>query len=245
MNRILSLILILFVSCEKSVTQQTNIPRNEQPAVIAVVNEVSKNEDNKSSFLSRVQRGDIVKIACQGTSLTYGHDTQSPDRLPASPGIPVQNTRSVFQYPSTLKDSLTFAAIVVNRGYSADKAKDGLIRWKDSIQADVVILEYGTNEALRSYSIETFKTELSEMIERHINQGSYVIVCMPPFMNNSRPSTIPFREAVKELSAKYHAGLFDVQNAINSIPYLLSDGIHLTAEANRKWGKAMVAFLKG
>jgi lysophospholipase L1-like esterase len=168
---------ILLVSCNKN-----------QP-VSAKAYRGTQNSYNYLAYLTKIEANQSVKIACDGTSLTYGQNV--PGVLPPINGA--SQYRALYQYPSSLQIALRAVginALVINRGFPGDRTTESLIRWRDSTIADVCILEYGTNDAFNfaGYSsgqltIPAFTDSLSKIVKRRLDQGTWVIITSPPDIN--------------------------------------------------------------
>lgn len=192
-----------------------------------------------------------LKISCEGTSLTYG--LQEDGKV-----LPINNatqSRASYQYPSTLYQNLKLIyknLEVVNRGFPGDRTKEGLLRWNTSEPADIVIIEYGTNDAynFQSYPdgaipVAEFRSNLVALAKVRLNQGSKVVICLSPYLSD--PSSVsklnPYRDAAKQVASELNLLFFDVDSAINGLGYYWSDGVHLKPEAYKLWGQKLANVL--
>src|ERR1700694_1351826 len=62
----------------------------------------TQNSNNYLAYLTKIEANQSVKIACEGTSLTYGQN--EPGVLPPINGA--GQSRALYQYPSSLQIAL-------------------------------------------------------------------------------------------------------------------------------------------
>jgi len=164
-------------------------------------------------------------IAAFGDSLTAGFGVD-PD----------------LSYPAFLQKELDrrgFNYNVVNLGISGDTSSGGVSRVNSvlELKPEIVILELGANDGLRGLPLASTRSNLSEMIETLRKGGAKVLlagITLPP---NYGPDYIrSFEKIYSDLAKQY---------AVPFLPFLLegvatdrrlmqSDGLHPTAEGNRK-----------
>jgi lysophospholipase L1-like esterase len=233
---LLSLFFIT-VSCKKS-------------TVIATVISTPENEQNKASFVAKLKSNELVKIACEGTSLTYGQNVPGPDNPINGAG----QTRALYQYPETMALVLkknNYNTCIVNRGFPGDRTTEGLSRWQDSTKADAVILEYGTNDAYNfggyasgKLSVEQFTDNLDSLVKRRLDQGAYVIISSPPDVVPSDNTLLPYKAAILSVARLYDLPVFDIENDViqNNNDYF--DGVHLSDFAYEKWGALTASYFE-
>lgn len=235
-----TLLLLLFIatSCKKSTIV-------EATTVIPV-----ENDQNKIALIAKLSSNGLVKIACEGTSLTYGQNVPGP----VGPINGAGQTRALYQYPGTLAQVLkknNYNVNVVNRGFPGDRTTEGLFRWKDSTKADIVILEYGTNDDYNfggyssgKLSIEEFTGNLDTLVKRRLDQGAYVIISSPPDLSPADNTLLPYKTAIANVAKLYHVPVFDIENDViqNSDDYF--DGVHLSCFAYEKWGAVAASYIE-
>jgi len=171
------------------------------------------------------QRDSRPVIAAFGDSLTAGFGVD-PD----------------LSYPAFLQKELDrrgFNYNVVNLGISGDTSSGGVSRVNSvlELKPEIVILELGANDGLRGLPLASTRSNLSEMIETLRKGGAKVLlagITLPP---NYGPDYIrSFEKIYSDLAKQY---------AVPFLPFLLegvatdrrlmqSDGLHPTAEGNRK-----------
>ena len=225
---IIACIYLAFTACKKS-TELTEIAKNQNIA-------------NKKAVIAKLRAGSSIKIACEGTSLTYGEDIQGLDTV--APSLPAGPTRAKYQYPASMLKGLNNPNISLSlRGYPGDRTTEAIERWKDSTTADICIIEYGTNDAYNFVgyasgivTVKVFKTQLKTLIERRIHQGAWVIICLPPSLENKSKIINAYRSTVVLVALEYSLNVFDVNESIRSIPAPYSDNVHLNSEGYQKWG---------
>ena len=202
----------------------------------------TQNSNNYLAYLIKIEANQSVKIACEGTSLTYGQNV--PGVLPPINGA--NQYRALYQYPSSLQIALQAVginALVINRGFPGDRTTEGLIRWRDSTIADVCILEYGTNDAFNfagyssgSLTIPAFTDSLSKMVKRRLDQGAWVIITSPPDINPPDTALNSYKTVILKISKNFDLPVFDVEKSVITSSNDYFDGVHLTALAYQKWG---------
>jgi len=207
------------------------------------------NADNYALYLNKIRTHLPVKIACEGTSLTYGENVPGP--LPPINGA--TQTRAIYQYPETLQTTLLSKGInanVINRGYPGDRTTDGLVRWQDSTIADVCIIEYGTNDvynfadyASGNLTVNAFSDSLSKIVERRLNQKAWVIITSPPQLNPHDSSLDSYSQTIQIIAVKYGLPVFDVEKSVIEGKNDYFDRVHLTATAYKNWGITIARLL--
>jgi lysophospholipase L1-like esterase len=213
--------------------------------VNAIAAKGTQNSVNKLAFYTKVNAHLPIKIACEGTSLTYGQNVPGVE-LPINGA---SQTRAMYQYPSTLQLTLQATGLnvnVINRGFPGDRTTEGLSRWQDSTVADICILEYGTNDAFNfggyatgTIPIPTFTNNLTQLVTRRLNQGAWVIITSPPDVDPVDTTLNAYKVAIKAVALKYDLPVFDVEKSVITGSSNYFDGVHLTAAAYQKWGIAI------
>jgi lysophospholipase L1-like esterase len=239
-KNVLSLVFIICLgvfSCSK---------KKEAPPLPKIPNLI-----NQNTVIGHLKAGVHIKIACEGTSLTYGEDYAGTDTTFST--LPNGPTRAKNQYPSSMLNALNNAQFTLSiRGYPGDRTTDALARWKDSTQTDICIIEYGTNDAYNfggyasgSVSVATFGVQFRQLVKRRVDQGAWVIVCLPPYLESGDKTITAYRDTAKVVAAAFSTPVFDVEQSISTIPAAYSDGVHLNAVGYEKWGVDIAAFITG
>jgi lysophospholipase L1-like esterase len=233
----LFILTAIFSSCKKS-----------RPVVVTTI--LTLNEKNKAAYFTKVSAHGSVKIGCEGTSLTYGQNV--PGVNPPINGASQQ--RALYQYPSSLQIALIAYGInanVINRGFPGDRTTEGISRWKDSTVADVVIIEYGTNDCFNFggystgiLSIPAFTDSLTEIVKRRLDQGAWVIINSPPDLNPVDTTINKYRTAIGKVATTFNLTVFDVQKSVIQSSADYFDGVHLTATAYQRWGNNIATILE-
>ncbi|MDF2434316.1 MAG: acyl-CoA thioesterase [Mucilaginibacter sp.] len=233
----LFILITIFSSCKKS-----------HPVVATTT--LTLNERNKAAYFTKVSAHSLVRIGCEGTSLTYGQNV--PGVNPPINGATQQ--RALYQYPSSMQVALQTYGInanVINRGFPGDRTTEGIARWKDSTIADVVIVEYGTNDCFNfgGYStgvltIPAFTDSLSKIVKRRLNQGAWVIINSPPDLNPVDTAINKYKTAIVKVAATFNLQVFDVQKSVIQSSADYFDGVHLTATAYQRWGNNIAIILE-
>lgn len=223
-----TLILCCLVSCKKTGGPGT----------------VTQNVLNKQKVLQKSKSGALIKIACEGTSLTYGEDIKGTDTTGEQPGFTNAPARAKYQYPSSMALALNSPKFTLSlRGYPGDRTTEAITRWQDSTSADICIIEYGTNDAYNfagyasgAVPVSTYKSQLKLLAERRISQGAWVILCIPPYLQSGDAAIVPYRNAAKSLASELLLDVFDIETSISVLPSPYSDPVHFNSTGYRKWG---------
>ncbi|TWI94225.1 lysophospholipase L1-like esterase [Mucilaginibacter frigoritolerans] len=202
-------------------------------------------ENNKNIVIQKIKSSKNIKIACEGTSLTYGQDINGTDTVPSS--LPNGPTRAIDQYPAIMLKTLSASFITLSlRGYPGDRTTEGLVRWKDSTQTDICIIEYGSNDAYNfagyasgTVDTATYKSQLTQLVQRRINQGAWVILCLSPYLENGDQKISSYRSVADSVATKFNLDTFDVELSVKGlapgiIPY--SDNVHFNSLGYTNWG---------
>jgi acyl-CoA thioesterase-1 len=171
----------------------------------------------------QVPSADRVIVAF-GDSLTAGH------------GVPVAES-----YPALLAARLHaegYRYRVVNAGVSGDTTAGGLRRvdWALRLNPEIVILELGTNDALRGQDLASVAANLDRLVERFQSARARVLLAgmwLPP--NYGAQYGTEFRGVYKEIARRRGAALMPFfLEGVGGDPRLNQpDGIHPTAEGYR------------
>jgi hypothetical protein len=209
------------------------------------------------TLADKIRLGSAFTIACEGTSLTYGQNTTT-GTIPGINGSSI--IRNANPYPETLQSVLTLAgysATVTNRGYPGDRTSEGLTRWASAPATDVTVLEYATNDA-NNYagfngggsagylSVAVFKKNYRQLIQRRLNQGSFVILTIPTSIptdaENNRLNA--YFNAIYDLANEYACPVIDSQKQVSWVNNggIWSDVVHHTNIAANEWGAHIAYF---
>ncbi|OQP84603.1 hypothetical protein BTR14_18395 [Rhizobium rhizosphaerae] len=191
-------------------------------------------------------------ISAEGDSLTYGMDASPAGRQTQINGATFP--RSQHPYPETLAELLGGCARVVNRGFPGDRSVDGLVRWQAVSGDHLVIMMYGSNDALNYggaptgiVSLDMFHAVMRLMIERRQAQGAQVLLLVPPPIGDPQADAriAPYREVVRALGREKDLLVIDPRQALTpGAPVFTPDWVHLSAEANIAIAKAIAAHLR-
>jgi acyl-CoA thioesterase-1 len=135
--------------------------------------------------------------------------------------------------------------VVTNAGVSGDTASDGLARleWSVPSEADVVIVELGSNDALRGIDPEVTRKALSGILARLRQRGQSVLLAgalAPPNLGDAYAES--FDPIYPALAAEYDVPLYRFfLEGVAADPALnQADGMHPNAAGVAKIVEAMV-----
>ena len=175
-----------------------------------------------------------ASILCLGDSITAGYGLDEAAAWPAL--VQAQATSEGRDWT------------LVNGGVSGDTTAGGLRRLKWALRAkpDLVVVALGGNDGLRGVDPATTKANLAAIIDRARNAGAKVVLAGMRLPTN-------FGEERRAAFAAVYADLAR-EKQVPLLPFLLegvggirelnqADGIHPTADGQRKVAATMHAFL--
>ncbi|UVT31170.1 hypothetical protein SEA_OTTERSTEDTS21_4 [Gordonia phage OtterstedtS21] len=215
--------------------------------------------------MKKLRNGEAVKIVARGDSITYGHDTVSPDVIAAPTetlpdGTKHSFTRSPAPWPLVVQNRLNETypgglVTVENQGYSGDWVQRGYNKWPNNVGADITIISYGTNDASASGVPEGIRGNLQEyvwwlekMIIRDLTWGSAVVLLPPMRQRGHSPSVLldSYRNATRGLATAYGIPYIETEELLATAPWdCWSDGNHLNTKGNNIVGSRLAAAFVG
>ncbi|MEQ9146001.1 MAG: arylesterase [Parvibaculaceae bacterium] len=170
---------------------------------------------------SGAARAASLEIVALGDSLTAGY------QLPPGAGFPEQLGRALA--------AKGYDVSVMNAGVSGDTSAGGLARldWAVGPDTDALILELGSNDALRGIEPDVTRANLQTIIERMKQRGIKVLIAgmlAPPNMGDDYARD--FNAIFPELAAEHDTLLYPFfLDGVAANPALnLPDGMHPTEE---------------
>jgi acyl-CoA thioesterase-1 len=139
---------------------------------------------------------------------------------------------------------------VVNAGVSGDTTAGGLSRlnWVLQRPTDVLVVELGGNDALRGQPLENTEANLREIVRRGRAAGAEVVLLGMDVPSNYGPDyAAAFADLYPRVAAEEGALLVPgFVREVGSDPALLqADGLHPTAEGQRRLAEALLPALAG
>jgi acyl-CoA thioesterase-1 len=158
------------------------------------------------------------------------------DSLTAGLGVPAEQA-----YPAVLAAKLKaegYPYRVVNAGVSGDTTAGGLRRldWALRLAPVIVIVELGTNDALRGQDLATVRANLDQIVGRFQAAGARVLIAgmrLPP--NYGLRYTTEFQRLYEDVAKRRRAALmpFFLDGVGGNARLNQTNGIHPTAEGYR------------
>jgi acyl-CoA thioesterase-1 len=158
------------------------------------------------------------------------------DSLTAGLGVPAEQA-----YPAVLAAKLKaegYPYRVVNAGVSGDTTAGGLRRldWALRLAPEIVIVELGTNDALRGQDLASVRANLDQIVGRFQAAGARVLIAgmrLPP--NYGLRYTTEFQRLYEDVAKQRRAVLmpFFLDGVGGNARLNQTDGIHPTAEGYR------------
>ncbi|MCE7998964.1 MAG: arylesterase [Rhodobiaceae bacterium] len=171
--------------------------------------------------VSEAERTDPFEIVALGDSLSAGY------LLPPGAGFPEQLGRAL--------NAKGHHVNVMNAGVSGDTSTGGLARldWAVGPETDALILELGSNDALRGIEPDVTRANLDAIIQQMSKRGVKVLIAgmlAPPNMGDDYAAD--FNTIFPDLAEKYDAPLYPFfLDGVAAERHLnLPDGIHPTEE---------------
>ncbi len=149
-----------------------------------------------------------MKVVCFGNSLTYGYLVNKG-------------------YIDFLRDYFPETDFV-NSGIPGDTAYDGLMRIDYSVlrhNPDLTIIEFGVNDAFSGFTVNAFKNNLQEII----NKIQGIKILMVPhrlFYDTDYKIVKPFYDTIKSIAIENNLSYIDISKHILTENELLSDMLH-------------------
>ena len=169
------------------------------------------------------------------------------DSLTAGLGVPADQA-----YPAVLAAKLKaegYPYRVVNAGVSGDTTAGGLRRldWALRLAPEIVIVELGTNDALRGQDLATVRANLDQIVGRFQAAGARVLIAgmrIPP--NYGVRYTTEFQKMYEDVAKQRRVPLMPFfLDGVGGNPRLnQADGIHPTAEGYRIIADRLWPYLK-
>jgi len=221
-----------------------------------------------SVILKKMAKQEPLRIVCQGDSMTYGQDTNSPDRRPPK-SDPTCEKESLYSYheqagktyPEALQEFCHWIfgrgrVEIINRGYSGDWAELSRNRWKTNPKADLHLVMLGSNDSCTldhvprdiQQNISKYGKDMGTLIEQILDFGSAVVLLTPPKHANEEDEVrIAFREVVWALGKKYGIPVIDTTDFLISYPYLevQSDEVHYNSKGYTLFAAKVAGILAG
>ena len=145
-------------------------------------------------------------------------------------------------YPDYLQRELDrrgYRYRVSNEGVSGDTSSDGVARLHTviALKPQIVILEFGGNDGLRGLPIATTQNNLAQMTAALHEDGIKVVLAGMTLPPNYGPEYIrSFENVYREVARNARAPLipFLLEGVGGTSEYMQRDGLHATAEGNRR-----------
>ena len=175
-------------------------------------------------------------VVCFGDSLTAGYGADDGE-----------------SYPDFLQKDLDadgYKYRVVNEGISGNTTKDGVDRLSEieEMKAAVVVLEFGGNDGLRGFKVETTRTNLSTMIAGLQRSGAKVVlagITLPP--DYGADYVANFTASYPTLGKKYGVPVlpFILKNVYGVEGLMQADNIHATDKGNEVVARNVLPLVEG
>jgi acyl-CoA thioesterase-1 len=162
-------------------------------------------------------------VVCFGDSLTAGYGADEGQSYP--------------DFLQKYLDTDGFHYRVVNEGISGNTTKDGVDRLSqvEQLKAAVVVLEFGGNDGLRGFKIETTRTNLGAMIAGLKRSGAKVVLAGMTLPPDYGPDYVTsFTASYPTLGKKFGVPVlpFLLKNVYGVPGLMQADNIHATNKGN-------------
>jgi lysophospholipase L1-like esterase len=184
-----------------------------------------------------------------GDSYTIGESVKESERWPV-------------QLYKSLKNKISYPKIIAKSGWTTDQLIDTLNKTKFK-SYDFVSLLIGVNNQYRGRSIESFKKDFIELLERSIKYANgkkerVFVVSIPdwgvtPFANGKDRNIIEkeineFNNIISEECSINNIKFFDVtqnsRTALQNKSLIAEDGLHPSKKMYKKWVKIIKPYFK-
>jgi len=178
---------------------------------------------------------DAVRIVFLGDSLTAGFGLAEAD-----------------SFPALVEDILReagYAVEAVNAGVSGDTSAGGLSRvdWVLRQHPDVLVVELGANDALRGQPLDNTEHGLRQIVRQGREAGAQVLLLGMDVPTNYGPDYVRgFAEMYQRIARDEGVTLVPgFVREVGADPLLMqADGLHPTAEGQRRLAKELAPYLE-
>lgn len=210
-----------------------------------------------SKLMNKMNNWQQWTVVCQGDSLTNGYDPVDADVRPytADPtysmGCSTDSTIASSTYPEILKAALSEAghqATVIKRGYNGDTAALSLARWTTNPNADLHIIQLGTNDAYNSTNVTQNITDYFNLVKQILDWGSAVLISTPPKKRYADQNQNSYILILKELGKRLNIPVIETfmfHDGMYADDIYQSDGVHFNGKGYYALGAKMASVLTG
>jgi len=166
-----------------------------------------------------------------------------------SAGLGAGEGHSFPDYLQAELDRLGYAYEVVNAGVSGGTTSGGLARVGDitAMKPAIVILELGANDGLRGLPVTATEANLDQIMTALAGAGAKIVLAGMTLPPNYGPAYIrEFEKIFPRLAAKHRSALipFLLEGVAGTSRYMQDDGLHPTAEGNRRVAQTVLKTLE-
>jgi lysophospholipase L1-like esterase len=199
--------------------------------------------------ISQSKESDSYSYLALGDSYTIGESVKESERWPV-------------QLYKSLKNKISYPTIIAKSGWTTDQLIDTLNKTKFK-NYDFVSLLIGVNNQYRGRSIESFKKDFIELLERSIKYTNgkkerVFVVSIPdwgvtPFANGKDRNIIEkeineFNNIISEECSINDIKFFDVtqnsRTALQNKSLIAEDGLHPSKKMYKQWVKIIKPYFK-
>ena len=199
--------------------------------------------------LSQSKESNSYTYLALGDSYTIGESVKESERWPV-------------QLYKSLKNKISYPTIIAKSGWTTDQLIDTLNKTKFK-NYDFVSLLIGVNNQYRGRSIESFKKDFIELLERSIkyangNKERVFVVSIPdwgvtPFANGKDRNIIEkeineFNNIISQECSINDIKFFDVtqnsRTALQNKSLIAEDGLHPSKKMYKQWVKIIKPYFK-
>ena len=198
---------------------------------------------------SQSKKSNSYSYLALGDSYTIGESVKESERWPV-------------QLYKSLKNKISYPTIIAKSGWTTDQLIDTLNKTKFK-NYDFVSLLIGVNNQYRGRSIESFKKDFIELLERSIKYTNgkkerVFVVSIPdwgvtPFANGKDRNIIEkeineFNNIISEECSINEIKFFDVtqnsRTALQNKSLIAEDGLHPSKKMYKQWVKIIKPYFK-
>ena len=198
---------------------------------------------------SQSKKSDSYSYLALGDSYTIGESVKESERWPV-------------QLYKSLKNKISYPTIIAKSGWTTDQLIDTLNKTKFK-NYDFVSLLIGVNNQYRGRSIESFKKDFIELLERSIKYANgkkerVFVVSIPdwgvtPFANGKDRNIIEkeineFNNIISQECSINDIKFFDVtqnsRTALKNKSLIAEDGLHPSKKMYKQWVKIIKPYFK-
>lgn len=204
-------------------------------------------KEGLAKTIAKMQAKNTVKIVCYGNSITNGYKVGSYGTV-ENPYPKVLQHLLQTHYKNTNIE-------VINEGHNGWKCNQALISLEQLVldkKPDLVIIEFGINDAYSEFSADFFKLKMIEIATRIRQSQAEVLLLNPnPIRTPYEEKVLKYSPALKSIAEIQNCAFFNLHDALLArmekekidLQDFLPDDVHLADDKYAWLAEAIFGFL--